>query len=332
MESGRKEPRALRRGSRGQSMVVLTIAMVSLLGASAFCTDVGVIFYNWELLQKAVDAAALAGAHYLPVDPGQAVTSATNYAELNGVASTELIPAPQVSQNANGMSVITVSATRQVPYFFGRVVNLTSATVRAQAEAGVEYVSAASDFIPIGLSCSPTPDAACGTNDPGCTYPDGTTVTLKEGSVGPGNWSPLSLSSTGGAVYRTQLDYGYQGPAITVGSALNLTTQPGNLVGPTVQGIDDRLSRSAYGDGPPPSGFNPTDSRMVCVPLVDFCTAQGRSQVTLTGFAAMWIESVSGGGDIQAEFLQQVDACSGTPGSTTPPIGASGASAPILLE
>lgn len=53
--------------SRGQVMVLYSIAFAfALCGAIAMGTDVAVMYVNWQHSQKTVDAAALAGANYLP--------------------------------------------------------------------------------------------------------------------------------------------------------------------------------------------------------------------------------------------------------------------------
>ena len=49
----------------GQMAVVFALAAVTLCGVIALGADVGVLYYNWVQLQKAADAAALAGAQIL---------------------------------------------------------------------------------------------------------------------------------------------------------------------------------------------------------------------------------------------------------------------------
>src|ERR1700682_3808956 len=49
---------------KGQMAVVMTLVIVTLLGAMSLTTDIGVMYYNWMQLQKAADASALAGATY----------------------------------------------------------------------------------------------------------------------------------------------------------------------------------------------------------------------------------------------------------------------------
>ncbi len=54
------------RGERGQILLVVTLALVALLGIAAFAIDVGYAYYAKRQLQSATDAAALAGAQDLP--------------------------------------------------------------------------------------------------------------------------------------------------------------------------------------------------------------------------------------------------------------------------
>ncbi len=60
-----QEASPMKRYFRGQMAVVMTFAIATLLGAMALGTDVAVMYFNWVQLQKAADAAALAGAVYL---------------------------------------------------------------------------------------------------------------------------------------------------------------------------------------------------------------------------------------------------------------------------
>ena len=46
-------------------MALFTIVLPVLLGAMALGTDFAIIYLNWSMVQKAADAAALAGASQL---------------------------------------------------------------------------------------------------------------------------------------------------------------------------------------------------------------------------------------------------------------------------
>ena len=101
--------------SRGQIAVLYAGILVGLLGAMALCTDVGVIYLNWHRMQKAVDAAVLAGGAGLPDNiPG--ATAATNfYLARNGIAAPDVITGPTYS---NGNTQISVTVKRTVPLLF----------------------------------------------------------------------------------------------------------------------------------------------------------------------------------------------------------------------
>jgi len=75
------------RFSNGQMLVLLTLILPVLLGAMALGADFSIIYFNWALVQKAADAAALAGASQLTGQDGSASAvkpAAVNY--VNGYA------------------------------------------------------------------------------------------------------------------------------------------------------------------------------------------------------------------------------------------------------
>jgi Flp pilus assembly protein TadG len=241
------------RYSKGQMAVVYTLALVALLGAAAFGTDVAVMYVNWQHLQKGVDAAALAGAKNLyDADPSEAATIAVNYASLNGIASSEL-NTPVVAPDR---SAITVSAHRTVPYYFGRVLGLNHQVVQVSATAGAPssptcvgslcnsdgtpgpgqgaYGTSTGQYglIPVGLQYDTTYQA-----DQPVTLTQG--GPLKNGTWGPGNWGSLSLGAPGGSVLRSNFANGFDG-AVAVGQWVNSAT--GQKDGPVDQGIQDRIN------------------------------------------------------------------------------------------
>jgi hypothetical protein len=57
---------------RGQIAVALMLVMIPLLGVIGLGTDLGLLFFHWGIVQKAADAAVLAGAGYLPNHPSTA--------------------------------------------------------------------------------------------------------------------------------------------------------------------------------------------------------------------------------------------------------------------
>jgi hypothetical protein len=78
----------------------------------------------------------------------------------------------------------------------------------------------------------------------------------------------------------------------------------------------------------PYQSYNPADPRAVILPTVVWNSANGRSQVEITGLAAVWIDSVSGG-TIQAHFIDR-EAFDSTGSASAPFSGARGR--PVLVK
>lgn len=288
--------------SRGQILIVVTVALTALIGAISLCTDVGVFYFNWVELQKAADAAVVAGANYLPLDPSTAVSTADNYARLNGLAPAE-IASTQVS--ADNLS-ISMTLDRTVPYYFARVLGLTIGAISVFARATAETVGTAGGALPFGIAYQ--------TN-----YSAGQTVTLMPGQVGAGNWSALALGGTGASIYLQDIENGYSG-SISAGGLV--TTETGVINGPTQQGINYRIDEGLNVD--PTGGYADhtlTDPRAVVVPMVNFSSINGQSQVPVEGFAELWLVSVDGSANITTYFIGQV-AANSQPSATASNFGA----------
>jgi len=308
--------------------------------------DIAVLYLNWVILQKGVDAAALAGAGYLESDSSaapQAISVAVAYAEKDGIRNSELVTdgsGNQASVPGPNYSTITVSAKRTVPYMFLRLVGLTQGTVTASATAQMPLppscVNCSSAVATPGSQPTVIPGNFCSTVgqcdvlpiglDSTTPYVSGESLALRENTVGPGNWGSLSLGGNGGANERTNIADGYQGP-LAIGQWVD--TEPGKSVGPVDQGFNDRIAQAASEF---PSGtaadHDPSDPRAVILPMVVWSSPNGKSQVEIVAFAAVWISSVSGG-TIQATFIDQESFDStGSPGA--PFAGARGR--PVLIK
>ena len=81
----------LRALKRGQIAVAMLLVMIPLLGVIGLATDLGLLYFHWGIVQKAADAAVLAGAFYLPNHPSTAQTTATTYATQNGLRTSEIV-------------------------------------------------------------------------------------------------------------------------------------------------------------------------------------------------------------------------------------------------
>ena len=119
---------------RGQVLILFAAGLVAFLGIVGLSVDVGQLMYTKTDLQKAADAAALAGAQDLDgtsANVAAAKASADAYLVKNGYASATCRPNCATVNGA--YDTITVSVGKQVNYFFLKVVGLTSATPSAAA-------------------------------------------------------------------------------------------------------------------------------------------------------------------------------------------------------
>jgi Flp pilus assembly protein TadG len=282
----RKEDRNMRIRSgrpKGQIAIIMAIAMPVLVGALGLCCDVLVMYFQWQNLQKATDAAVLAGANQLPGYPADALTLAQSWANKNGINSSEIVSTTVASDDQS----ISMTVNRTVPHYFARIFGIKSALITVAATAGVLGSTTAQNLVPIGIQCTAMP---CFTPDP--TKPV-TLQVLKGTQISPGNWGPLALGASGGNTYRNNIQQGYSG-AVSTGDMV--TTQTGNMVGPTDQGFASRIS-AGQTSFPSSSPTEPTfgDPRIIELPMVDFTAANGNSHVPVIGFGLFFLQSSNGG-------------------------------------
>src|SRR5579863_3373406 len=162
------------RYSKGQIVAVFTIVLPVLLGAMALGVDFALIYFNWSVVQKAADAAALAGASQLTGITGSAsavTPAATNY--VNGYACMNGISDPAATyptlcteaSHPGGYTdkivftdvtdtQVSVGIKRTVPYYFGKLLGLNTANVAAKATAAIlPPGTVPTGMFPIGLPC-----------------------------------------------------------------------------------------------------------------------------------------------------------------------------------
>src|ERR1700686_1313914 len=298
--------------------------MTVVLGAVGLGADAAVLYLNWVILQKGVDAAALAGAGYLQSNSesvASAINVAVTYAQNNGIKNSELIADGSGNKAyvpGPNYATITVTAKRTVPYAFFKLIGLSNGIVSAAATAQMPLAPSCVNCI----SAVPTPGsqptvipgsicssvALCNVLPIGLDfstpYTFNQSVTLNQqgsaGQYGPGNWGSLALGGTGGSNERTNIANGYGGPL-----AINqwVDTEPGFKKGPVDQGFNDRISNAQSNfPGGTFDAHSPIDPRVIILPMVVWNSPNGRSQVQIMAFAALWVDSVNKG-TIQAHFI-----------------------------
>ena len=348
-----------RRPSRGQTAVILTLVIAVLIGAMALSTDIGVFYYNWVQLQKAADAAALAGAGYLTALPdpsgtvaSNAISTAKGYACLNGIndpnnANAAICPNPvQNSSYVDQISSVTVNSSnsqlniqisRQMPYFFAKVLGLQngSAAVSATAAVSGSIGSYSNGLFPVGIQC--TSPCSLANLNPGQTDQWGTKFV---GGLAPGNWGWLDLGQgTGASALGSAVANGVAG-TFTIGQTIS--SSPGNKgkSNPVQTGFQDRVNEhnSMYANIDPTAMCNsngvnpaipPNDPLLVTLPAVDYTGCHGKCSLTIEAFVEVYLMPSSSGSEIDGCLVQAVAANS--VGSTTAPqLGA--LAPPILIQ
>jgi Flp pilus assembly protein TadG len=279
---------------RGQMMVLYACAIVTLLGAMALGTDVAVMYWNWQDLQKAADAAVLAGGASLPGDTTQAAKDVNTYLANNGVnTATEIKSGPTFGTNPNDAvpvanDTVSITLQRTVPYSFARVLGLTSANVQVTATAWAQPSgSVGGGIVPIALNNA----VAVNTGVPITFYGD------ISPSQGPSHWGGLNINGdTGGGSFAPAIQSGYNG-VVSVGDTDALVTGLKN--GPVKSAFQTRLDDGSSED---PSGtwndHTAGDPRDIVVPLTSGTPTPGNSSdFQITGFVHIWLTGVTGNGN-----------------------------------
>jgi hypothetical protein len=169
---GVESARVGRRRARGQVLVMFAGGAVFFIGLMAIVIDVSWYWANSLRVQRAADAAALAGAVYLPGDVTNAKFYATNEATKNGYTTGGGITVTPF-QDGNDPRQLDVTVTAPVGTFFMRVFGITSIPATRTAKAiYVQPVPMGSPENYYGIYCLTTPsNSAC---DASTSVPDAT--------------------------------------------------------------------------------------------------------------------------------------------------------------
>jgi hypothetical protein len=286
------------------------------------------MYVNWQQTQKVADAAAVAGATFLPgsgitytgtVDPtctGQpdsASQVACSYAVKNGLAASTLnITEP----TANTLKVIATNSG--LPYFFAKALPVqhgdsplsTYSVIAGATSSGGGTVTTVNGSITTGTDLGLMPlGLQCATPCPKGSFVAGQAVSFGEKFLGSidlaGNWGWLDLDGSGGSGLKTDLANGASTPYSAINSdgscsgpgSCTVYTNPGGKNGPITQGLNDRFKGCPSIPDPCAPGGSTTaipagDPCLVVVPVVDFAAAAkaGKTNLTIETFAEVYLE------------------------------------------
>ncbi len=122
------------RRERGQVLALFALSLFVITGMVAIVIDISWFWSSALKVQRAADAAALAGVIYLPGDPSSAYTTARAEAAKNGYADGGTTHVATV-QNANNPRQLDVTISTPVETFFARLFGMNQITVTETSKA-----------------------------------------------------------------------------------------------------------------------------------------------------------------------------------------------------
>ncbi len=132
----------------GASIVIVTLALVVLLGSAGLAVDGSNVYTQNQRMQVAADAAALGGARMLSKNS----THDEIDAEIHQLALAN--EADSVTWTyINNNRAVSVTASRTFPAYFARLYGHNDFTVSADADAQYEPVTAVDGLFPFTLDC-----------------------------------------------------------------------------------------------------------------------------------------------------------------------------------
>ena len=274
------------------------IGIMSLFGMTALVTDFGRISLSRQRLVNAVDSAAIAAARDFVFIEDPYTRDMIARQRAVDVAVTNGAPIGGISVDIVN-NKISVNAEQSVSLIMSRAFGISQRTVRAHAAAMVGSITSYLGVAPLTIKEQPL------------IY--GQLVTLKYGSPdSPGNFGALALAGRGSRNYKYNLINGFS-HVVKLGETLD--TEPGNMNGPT-DGIDERLGRCT--NGCTYDNFEPNCPKILVIPT-HRDDLQGRDQITVTGFAAFFVDREATGSsddEIKGYFVRM--AAEGDPDFLSP--------------
>ena len=287
----------------GQAAIFVGLTMAAIVGILAYVVDTGSIYEARRTYQTVADSAALAGAQELP-DASLAVQAALDYAEMQGVPP-ESVDVSVTQTYVLNDTIRVTSANMEKPSFFAGIFGVNSTAVGADATAVVGSPDGFSHMVPFGVLEE--------------DWVPGNSYTLKwgpqEDGKNHGNFGALALGGTGAKNYEKNIREGYTG-TIHIGNVVEtlVETEPGNMMGPTLDGTEDRIYNyhdytlntfaelTTFEDGQYKLKDS-TDSQFVLCPLIDWIPF-GRDEVTILAFIPFIITEVTGF-EVKGTFIDE---------------------------
>ncbi|RHW42545.1 hypothetical protein D1B31_02800 [Neobacillus notoginsengisoli] len=267
----------------GNVLVMVAVSLVMLLGFTALAIDGGRLYFEKSNLQKALDAAVLAGAQDLLKGETNAKATAIDIALKNGVTLIN-------DDFDTGPNHIKATKTRDKTLFFAKVLGINNAKVNASSKAQLKGgLKKKKGVVPLGIKED--------------QYKEGVNYPLKSSESVKGNFGYLDLVGD----TRNLKEQIIGGAELEVSQKF-AWTNPGEKWGQVTQGFESRISND-NGIEKCQSYETADDScqRVIIVPLVKEVVLSGKTQVEIVGFAAFYItrvENDKGDKIVEGKFIK----------------------------
>lgn len=298
------EVREMKDKEKGQIVIMVCLFMLVLIILFSLAADVGKVYLWQKKLEMAVDAAALAGGQEYALNftslelqssaQDQARSVAISYAGINGadtnnVMVTFLDELNDTVPGTDGIDeTLQVDATKMVPLMFTKMLGITSKQISASAATR------------IGTATSIGGGGVAPWGPPDMNYQICQRYIIKRGqnSKLPGgggspNYGGLALGTGNGANwYRDNIAPGPPGFTGILRVGDMITTEPGNMVGPTDQGTQARLDACPHTPKCTGCNYVPGCPRIIVVPIMNIFN-NGRIQRPILRFEAFVLDDNS---------------------------------------
>lgn len=303
--------RAFRLQERGESLLIVALAMTALVGVTATVADLGAAYVKTAQTQTAADAAALAAGMKLPLKSSDAsalaaaTTTAREYLTKNGVADASAASVTFGNLEGGYYHSILVSQPAVSETAFARIFGVNEIAFRREAEARVVPCAALSDLVPLSIQESVLNEMiASGTTQHAILKYGSNTEDVENGSFGA---IDLDGVKGGGANdYTSWLANGYQAK-LAVGTVLPV--ESGNMTGPTYSGIVQRYNACTHyasSGGCKVGAYADDCPRVMKVPVIVY-TDSLHKYVRVVGFAAFVLEDYTTYADMGCVIGSYVD-------------------------
>src|SRR4051794_39324762 len=180
-------------GQQGYAIIWMALTLIVLVGFSGFGVDTAKLWYSGQKMQKAADAAALAGVVFLPGDLAGGIAEAKKVATQNGFTDGTNGDTVTPVQDPDNPDRLQVTITHSESTSFVSVLGIKKVAITRRATA--EYQGP----VPRGTPTNNTGNQPSGgATKPASTWPAGTNLTTSQttANTNPQLWAQIAAPTT----------------------------------------------------------------------------------------------------------------------------------------